>query len=176
MQPKVRVRPATMGDLDQIMSWINDPEVIAGIANIKSPVSREEEEAWLRRTLSSPNDRLFTIEDVATGTYVGQGGIHQIYWPARNGRLALIIKKEFQGRGYGVAASRALLAHAFEELKLHKIWCIVREDNPKTIHLNKVRMGFREEGRLIDEYGLDGRYHTMLRLAMLEDEYRKAIS
>lgn len=165
-----------MADLDHIMTWINDPEVIAGIANIKSPVSRDEEEAWLRRTLAGPNDRLFSLEDAASGAYVGQGGIHQIYWPARNGRLALIIKKEFQGRGYGLAANRAILAKAFDELKLHKVWCIVREDNPKTIHLNRDRMGFRQEGRLIDEYALGGRYHTMLRLAMLEDEYRERFS
>lgn len=171
-EPYVRVRPAVIGDLDAIMTWINDPEVVATIANIRSPVSRAEEEAWLRRTLESPNDRLYSIEDGATGAYVGQGGIHGIYWPARNGRLALIVKKEFQGRGYGKSASRELLKKGFDELKLHKLWCIVREDNPKTVTLYRDRIGFRQEGRLLDEYAIGGRYHTMLRLAMLEDEYR----
>jgi RimJ/RimL family protein N-acetyltransferase len=170
--PEVRVRAATMADLDHIMTWINDPEVVATIANIRSPVSRAEEEAWLRRTLEGQNDRLYSIEDVATGAYVGQGGIHQIYWPARNARLAMIVKKEFQGRGYGRNATRELLKKGFDELKLHKLWCIVREDNPKTVGLYRDRLGFRQEGRLIDEYAIGGRYHTMLRLAILEDEYR----
>lgn len=172
-EPKLRIRPAVLEDLDAIMTWINDPEVVAHIANIKSPVSRDEEAAWLRRTLLSANDRLYSFEDAATGAYVGQGGIHQIYWPARSGRLAIIIKKEYQGRGYGAAAMRELMRVGFEDLKLHKLWSIVMEDNPKTVHLNVTVLGFRQEGRLIDEYLVNGRYHTMLRLAMLEHEYRE---
>lgn len=172
-EPRLRIRPAVLEDLDAIMTWINDPEVVAHIANIRTPVSRDEEAAWLRRTLLSANDRLYSFEDASTGAYVGQGGIHQIYWPARNGRLAIIIKKEFQGRGYGKAAMRALMRVGFDDIKLHKLWSIVREDNPKTVHLNCDVLGFRQEGRLIDEYAVDGRYYTMLRLAMMEPEYRE---
>ncbi len=168
--PAVRLRPVAMADLDRIMSWINDPEVTANIANIKSPVTREEEGAWLERTLKSANDCLWSIEDAATGEYAGQCGIHQIYWPARNGRLAVIIRREFQGRGFGRAATLELLRRGFGELKLHKIWCIVWEDNPKTVHLNR-SLGFQQEGRLVDEYCLDGRYHHMLRLYMLESDF-----
>jgi RimJ/RimL family protein N-acetyltransferase len=171
-EPKLRIRPAILRDLDNIMTWINDPEVVSNIANIKPPVSWYEESVWLERTLDNPNERLYSFEDAATGAYVGQGGIHQIYWPARTGRLAIIIKKEFQGRGYGKAATRELMRVGFDDLKLNKLWCIVREDNPKTVHLNCDVMGFRQEGRLIDEYAIDGRYYTMLRLAMLEREYR----
>lgn len=174
-EPRLQIRPAALKDLDAIMTWINDPEVVAHIANIKTPVSREEEWEWLWRTLQSHNDRLYSFEDALTGVYVGQGGIHQIYWPARSGRLAIIIKKEFQGRGYGKAATRELMRVGFDDLRLHKLWSIVREDNPKTVHLNCDVLGFRQEGRLIDEYAVDGRYHTMLRLAMLEQEYRERV-
>jgi RimJ/RimL family protein N-acetyltransferase len=170
--PRVRLRPVTLRDLDRIMSWINDPEVVSNIANINASITRAQEARWLRKTLKSPNDRLFSIEDARTGEYIGQCGIHQIYWPARNGRLAVIIRKESQGRGYGKAAMEALLRVAFRSLLLHKVWAIVREDNPVTVHLNRDVLGMREEGRLIDEYRVNGRYHTMLRLAMLESEYR----
>jgi RimJ/RimL family protein N-acetyltransferase len=170
---RVRLRPVTLADLDDIMTWINDPEVVANIANIKPPITRRAEAKWLRRALRNPNERLYSVLDARTGAYLGQGGIHQIYWPARNGRLALVVKKEVQGRGYGTAATVELMRKAFEELGLHKVWCIVWEDNPKTVHLNRDRLKLRQEGRLIDEYSLGGRYHTMLRLYMLEGEFRR---
>lgn len=163
------VQQTTMDDLDHIMTWVNDPEVVANIANIKE-ITREQEERWLKDKLASPNDRLFSVFN--DGTYVGQCGIHQIYWPARNGRISVILKKEFQGKGYGHLVIKAILRLAFELVKLHKVFCVVWEDNPKTVHLYRDKMGMKEEGRLIDEYFLDGRHHNMLRLYMLESDWK----
>jgi RimJ/RimL family protein N-acetyltransferase len=172
MAVRVRLRPVTMDDLDDIMSWVNDPDVTANIANIQKRISRAQEAAWLMKALENPNERIFSILDADTGAYVGQCGIHSIYWPARNGRTSVIIKKEYQGKGYGRAASIELLRVAFRELGMHKVWCIVWEDNPKTVHLN-TSIGFRQEGRLIEEYYLDGKYHHMLRLYMLKDDFER---
>lgn len=169
---RVRLRPVTMDDLDNIMSWVNDPEVTANIANIQKRISRAQEAAWLMKALQSPNDRLYSILDAKTGAYVGQCGIHQIYWPARNGRFSMLIKREFQGKGYGRAATVELLRTAFRTLRLHKIWGTVWEQNPKTVGLN-LSAGFRVEGRLVDEYRMHGKYCTMLRIAMREDEFRR---
>lgn len=153
------------------MTWVNDPEVVANIANIKE-VTREQEEKWLKEKLASPNDQLFSIFD-DDGSYVGQCGIHQIYWPARNGRISVILKKEFQGMGYGYMAIRAILRLAFQLVKLHKVFCVVWEDNPKTVHLYRDKVGMQEEGRLIDEYFLGDKHHNMIRLYMLEDMWQE---
>ena len=173
---EVVLRPATLEDLDHIMTWINDPETVANIATIKSPVSKDAEYRWLYWALKNENERIYSIFDKETKAYIGQCGLHQIYWPARNARMSVIIKKDFQSSGFAYPTVMALLGRAFNELKLHKIWCIVWEDNPKTVHLYKEKVGMHQEGRLIDEYMLDGKHHNMLRLYMLEDEYKSRTS
>jgi RimJ/RimL family protein N-acetyltransferase len=164
------IQQTTMDDLNHIMTWVNDPDVVANIANIEE-VTLDQERVWLANKLQSPNDRLYSVFD--GDTYVGQGGVHQIYWPARNGRISVILKKEFQNRGYGQMVIRGLLRLAFDHLKLHKVFCVVWEDNPKTVHLYRDKMGMKEEGRLIDEYFLDGRHHNMIRLYMLEGMFKE---
>lgn len=165
----ITLRPTTINDLDNIMSWVNDQDVVANIANIKE-VTAEQERQWLQKTLASNEDRLYSIFD-EMGKYVGQCGIHKIYWPARNGRISVIIKREYQDCGVGQQVIVALLEKAFVELKMHKIWCVVWEDNPKTLHIYRDKIGMREEGRLIDEYFLDGKHHNMVRLYMLQSSW-----
>jgi RimJ/RimL family protein N-acetyltransferase len=169
----VLIRPTMMEDLPHIMTWVNDPETVANIATIQSTITENEEYRWLYWTLQDNNERLYSIFDKTTGAYIGQCGLHKIYWPAKNARLSVIIKKEFQNYGFAYPTVMALLEKAFTELKLHKVWCIVWEDNPKTIHLYQDKVGMQQEGHLIDEYFLNGKRHNMLRLYVLEDEYRK---
>lgn len=172
---EVIVRQTMLEDLPRIMSWVNDPETVANIATIRQPVTEDAEYRWLYWALRNDNERLYSIFDKATEAYIGQCGLHQIYWPARNARMSVIIKKEFQNNGFAQPTVMALLQRAFVELKLHKVWCIVWEDNPKTVHLYQDKIGMKQEGRLIDEYMLDNKRHTMLRFYMLEDEYHKLV-
>lgn len=166
----ITIRPTTMGDLDDIMSWVNDKDVVANIANIQH-VTRAQEKAWLKATLASKEDRLYSI--FKGDTYIGQCGIHKIYWPARNGRIGIILKKKYQGDGNGTAALKELLRIAFDGLHLHKVFCIVWEDNPQTLHLYRDKLGMEEEGRLIDEYFLNGKHHNMVRLYMLDHMWQR---
>ena len=73
--------------------------------------------------------------------YVGQIGLSQIYWPARNGRLGAMLCRSAWGRGI-IQSRRLLIDKAFGEHDLHKIWLIVRADNEKGRHIWS-RLGFR---------------------------------
>lgn len=175
MEPNVKLRPLTIDDLDKVMEWVNDPEVVGNLANFTTPISRDEEKKYLERLLASQNDKVFAIEDATDGfdTYIGNIGLHEIHWPTRKARLGIIIgKKEFWGHGYAQAATKQVLRLAFDQYNLHKVWLLALEDNEKTKHLNE-KLGFKPEGVLRDEYFLKGRYHNMVRMSMLEDEYRK---
>jgi diamine N-acetyltransferase len=133
-------------------------------ANRQTHISVEEEESYLRSLLASPNDRAYSVFDGEQ--YVGQCSLNAIYWPARNGRLFIVIRREAQGRGYGPAAIRALLDVAWKQLDLHKVWLIVRRDN-RAAQAMYLQIGFDFEGVLKDEYHVAGRYHDMVRMAIL---------
>ena len=76
----VRLRPLAEGDVDHILTWVNDPEITGNIAAFSGHAfTRDDELAYIRRTLASTSDVVFSIEEAATGRYLGQTGIHQIH-------------------------------------------------------------------------------------------------
>lgn len=163
---KIDLKPATIDDLDNIMTWINDPDVVANIANISGNTTREQEEQWLRGMLASKNDFLYSIfhHDV----YIGQAAIHNVYWPAKNGRISVMLKKDFQSRGLGTRAAFVLMDTAFVKHRLNKIWCMILESNPKTLHIYRDKLGMIEEARLVEEYCIGKSYCNVIRLYMLQ--------
>jgi RimJ/RimL family protein N-acetyltransferase len=71
-----------------------------------------------------------------------------------------------QHKGYGTSMLRALINLAWEELDLHKLWLIVRKDN-RAAQAMYLKQGFDFEGVLRDEYHVGGRFHDMVRMAVL---------
>jgi diamine N-acetyltransferase len=168
----IALRPIATTDVDAIMEWINDPEITKNFAGFSEPITRAAELAFVERMIASPNDRLFAIVD-ATGTCIGTAGIHQIYWPARNGRLGIMLGRA-RGQGLGRQALRALVATAFGALGLHKVWVVHFADNARMAHLCRT-LGFSVEGVLRDEYFHHGRHWNMVRQSLLAPEFATAM-
>jgi diamine N-acetyltransferase len=160
----VHLEPLAMEHLPHVMTWVNDREVMQYFANRQSHITEEEEFRYLQALLASPNDRAYSV--FAGDNYVGQCSVNAIYWPARNGRLFIVIRRDAQGHGYGPAAIRALLDIAWRELDLHKVWLIVRRDN-RNAQAMYLKLGFDFEGVLKDEYCVAGRYYDMVRMSIL---------
>ncbi|OGF37885.1 hypothetical protein A2482_02345 [Candidatus Falkowbacteria bacterium RIFOXYC2_FULL_48_21] len=57
-------------------------------------------------------------------------------------------------------------------MRLHKVWLIVREDNERAKFIYQ-RAGFSVEGTLLDEYFVNDRYYNMLRMAMLDRQFKQ---
>jgi diamine N-acetyltransferase len=164
-RPRVRLVPLSIDHLPHVMTWVNDREVMQYFALRQETISAEEERGYLEKLLSSSTDRAFSVfaED---GDYVGQCSVNQIYWPARNGRVFLVVRKEKQRGGYGAAALAALIEEAFGAIELHKLWLIVRRDN-KRAQAMYLRAGFEFEGVLRDEYCVGGRFFDMVRMGIV---------
>src|SRR4051812_30911863 len=106
------------------MAWVNDREVMQYFAMRQTQISEDEERRYLESILASKNDRLFSVFD--GDAYVGQCSINQIYWPAKSGRVFLVVQKSMQHGGRGAKMLELLIERAFTELDLHKLWLIVR--------------------------------------------------
>jgi RimJ/RimL family protein N-acetyltransferase len=164
------LRPLAVTDVDSIMTWVNDQDVVGNLAAFAgAPLSRADELAWIERTLAG-SDRVYSVFARADDRYLGQIGIHQIHARSRVGRLgAVIARRDDHGKGYGSAAVRAVLDIAFGELALHKLWLMVFAHNTRGRRLY-ARLGFHEEGVLREEYFHDGRWHDMVRMGRLASD------
>lgn len=169
----VTLRPVDEIDVDNILTWVNDQRVVGNLATFAGkPLTRDDELAWVRKVRTSADDRVFTVTDARDGRYLGQVGLHQIFWRSRVARAAAIIARtDDHGRGYGSAAIAALLDVAFHELELHKVWLMVFRTNERSLRTWR-RVGFLEEGVLRDEYFHEGAWHDMVRLGLLRHEWR----
>jgi len=168
----VRLRPLGEEDVDHILTWVNDPEITGNIAAFSGRAfTRDDELAYVRRTLASTGDVVFSIEEAATGRYLGQTGIHQIHDRSKVGRLACIVAaRADMGRGFGTGAIRLVLDHAFGPLGLHKVWLMVFSHNERGRRIYG-RLGFLEEGVLREEYFHQAGWHDMIRMSMLDREW-----
>ena len=154
-----------------ILTWANDPEVIGHISSFSQKKSTfEDTHRYVVQIMHTDTDRVFTISRI--NEYIGQIGLHQIHKRSRHARLAVIVKKEFQGKGYGSEAITALLKHAFETMKLNKIWLMVYESNLRGQEFYS-KLGFSDEALLREEYFHEGTFHNMLRMCLLKKDWEK---
>ena len=160
----IRLVPLAKDHLSHVMSWVNDRDVMQYFANRQTDISEADELRYVEALVASANDRAYSVFD--GDDYVGQTSINQIYWPARNGRLFVVVRREMQKKGYGPAAVRAALDLAFGELGLRKVWLIVRRDN-RAAQAMYLELGFDFEGVLRDEYRVGETYFDMVRMAIV---------
>lgn len=166
--PRIRLEPLCSSHLSHIMGWVNDPEVMGYFANRQVAISEQEELSYIQSLSSSKTDRAWSVFDESTGEYVGQCSINAIYWPAMNGRIFMAITGSQQRKGYAGEILRALSVEAFQHLGLHKLWLIVREDN-QSAQAKYLKAGFKVEGLLRDEYYVQGRFHNMIRMGLINN-------
>ena len=170
---KVRIRAVETTDLDEIMKWVNDPEVIDNLL-MRYPVSRHLEEKWLEKALdtSDMRNKAFSIE-TKDGVYLGGIGLHKINWENRSAEVGIVIgKKEYWGKGYGTDAMLAILEFAFNHMNLHRVYLEVYDFNVRGIKSYE-KCGFKKEGALRDDRYSRGKYHDTIIMGILKEEYEK---
>jgi RimJ/RimL family protein N-acetyltransferase len=169
---RVRLRGIRETDVDAIMTWINDPDVTKHFAAFDRVVTRADELRFVAAMRASPSDCLFAIERVlGDGAMIGTVGLHQIYRPAQNARLGIMLGGAgARGAGLGQEALRLVIAYAFERLGLHKVWMVHYAANERMQHIAH-KLGFRVEGCLRDEYFHRDAWHDMVRQGLLATEW-----
>lgn len=169
----VNLRPLEPSDIDNIMSWINDPEVTRYLQIGQWPVSRKAEEEWLTRATlgTDPANKVLAIE-TKDGVYLGNIGLHGISYTSGVAEIGIAIgRKDYWDKGYGADAMRTLLRHAFANLRLRKVTLRVYGGNIRAQRCY-AKLGFTEVGRLRAHRLIDGVYEDEIIMEVFADELR----
>jgi RimJ/RimL family protein N-acetyltransferase len=167
----VRLRALTTGDLPALVEWRNDPEIKALLGGWSFPVSLEAEQEWFEEARRVQSTQRLAIEVLKDGRYIGNIGLYDIDWKDRKAEYGILIgDKTAWGKGYGLDASTALLAYAFGELNLHRVFLRVLAHHVRAVRLYE-KLGFRPEGRLRLDVFRGGEYHDTLIMGVLASEF-----
>lgn len=167
---RVRLEPMKPRHTELVVRWRSDPSVITQMFSDSAPTP-EEHARWLRRIRREGTRREFVIvlreDDQPIGT-IGLAGIDPVHRRAEYG--ILIGERAAQGIGYAREASEILLAHAFGDLHLHRVFLQVFERNRRAVALYE-RLGFRREGVLREAAWKRGRPVDIVVMAILRPEW-----
>jgi RimJ/RimL family protein N-acetyltransferase len=167
---KLTLEPLRLKHLDDLMTWVNDPEHTVNMARLNEPVTRAQEGNWISKMMRSKTDFVFVIRN-EEGKYLGNVGIHEIYWPAKRGRIGLFLKD--RGQGIGPHVLRMIIEKAFNEMDLHKLWIINYARNERMAHIAH-DLGFQQEGLMLDEYvDSHGNFRHMVRRCILKPNWER---
>ncbi|KOO07429.1 spermidine N1-acetyltransferase [Vibrio hepatarius] len=131
--------------------------------------SYDELEELYQKHIHDDAERRFVVEN-ENKELIGLVELIEINYIHRSAEFQIIIAPDHQGKGYAKQAVHRALDYSFSILNLHKIYLLVALDNEKAIHLYK-KCGFIEEGHLVEEYFMNGRYRDVKRMYILQHHY-----
>jgi RimJ/RimL family protein N-acetyltransferase len=147
MADPVRLRRLLESDLAALARWRRAPDLREQLANAAAARSDAEAIAQLRGWLMPTRNELrLAIVRADDGELVGLASLAPIDREAGEAEIHVFLAEASErGRGYGRAATSAMLAHAFDELELWR----VRSRAPRTSEAALrvwAALGFEPEG------------------------------
>ncbi len=117
-----------------------------------------------------PVEMVFSIE--LGDKLIGEFRFTRMRWFNRKSELSIILKKEFQGKGYGTLVMKKMIEFAFNKMNLYRLEAEVVEFNEISIKMIE-KLGFKKEGVLRKAKYSNGRYYDILRYGLLKDEWER---
>lgn len=168
----VGLRAIEPEDLDLLVAWRNTPALRRYFREYRELTSRDQK-AWYERSTGDPGTLMFAIVDRTAdkSPLVGATGLCYIDWVRRSAELSLYIGRDelYVDDRLAPDALSVLVAYAFEELALHRLWTEVYSFDDRKARLYE-RFGFQLDGQHRDAHFSDGRWHDSQFFSLLEGE------
>ncbi len=160
-------------DIEQLYEWKNEYELATLIKAYPLPLTRHEIDEWVKKNQSDKNQVFLGVFLLKGLALVGVARLKYIDRISANTELGIYIgDKDHRGKGLGKEALNLILAYAFRDLNLHKVYLKVLESNTKAIRLYE-GCGFSKEGTLREQFWSQGRYENIVSMGILRDEFNR---
>jgi RimJ/RimL family protein N-acetyltransferase len=145
---RLRLRPLTESDLEDLVALNLDPLVMLGSTGVAAPRTRAMTEEWLRRTLATPDEAgwvTYRVEERDTGVFIGRCGLRPEEG-SRETEIAYALVRHAWGRGLATEAATAVVQHGFDAGLTRIVGCALAENQASLRVLEKLGMrSVREE-------------------------------
>lgn len=158
-------------DLPLLVEWMNDPEISRLVGGWSYPLSLHQQAEWFKRSSGdTTNVRWMVVSN--EGEPLGLTGLWSIDYRNRNALTALKLgSPAARGRGYGTDAIMTLMAYAFYEVGLHRLWGEILTYNLGSYRAYVEKCGWRVEGINRSHVYRAGEFYDQLRVGILASEF-----
>jgi RimJ/RimL family protein N-acetyltransferase len=112
----------------------------------------------------------FIIIEKKNNRPIGSTYLRDIDYDFAKAEFGIFIgEKDALGLGLGTEAAKMMLAYAFEELRLHKVYLRLLADN-EAAEKSYLKAGFRHEALLKDEVKLDGEFKDVIIMSVINKQ------
>jgi diamine N-acetyltransferase len=175
MASDLYLREIERTDLPRINQWRNDPELIGLLGANFFFIGAGIDERWFEGYLAN-RDKAVRLAIVVgpEHTHIGNVQLTSIHAINRTAEFSIFIgDKNYWSAGYGRVATEQILQHGFNDLNLNRIYLTLLQDNERARRMY-LRLGFTEEGCQRQAIFKGGRYHDVLEMAMLREDFHQS--
>ena len=155
---QVYIRPITLEDTDNVLSWRNCERTVKNFF-YRKPILREEHINWIENKVNKGLVHQFVVCEKENDTPIGVVYLQHFDEEANKMESGVFMSENAPGgRGIGTEAVKLLVfEYGFKVLKLHKQYARVLGSNEASRKLH-LKAGFEEEGYARDDMFVDGQY------------------
>jgi RimJ/RimL family protein N-acetyltransferase len=113
---------------------------------------------------------MLAVVRLDTAGVIGHVMLHWVSQEHRQGEIGFVFDPDHQGQGYATEACLPLLAIAFDELRLHRVYGQADARNTSSISLQR-RLGMRQEAHLVQNEFVKGEWTDEVVCAVLATEW-----
>lgn len=174
----LRLEYFTREDFPQLIEWINNETLLTNWAGsmFRFPLNNDSLEWYIEDTNNLPVSEAYIYkavnEDGRTVGHISLGGISEKNRSARISRV--FVDPACTGKGYCRQMMKAVLEVAFGDLQLHRVSLGAYDDNKAAIKCYQAS-GFVIEGVYRDVLFYNNKFHSLVEMAILEDEWRAGL-
>lgn len=164
----IELREIRDDDSAQLFRWRSEPNVDRWMYELP-PRDMAAHQKWFDHFIADPDQIGWIITQ--NGEPCGYLGLKGLTSSQRRAQYSWFIgEPDARGRGAGRAAQALGLDLAFSDFGLQKVWSEVRADNETALKAQSAA-GFRREGYLRRHAYKHDRYHDVVLLAILSEEW-----
>lgn len=162
--------PVCMEDAEEYVKWFSDMKFSERLHQAHRVNNMVSEKEWIENTLSK-QEPSFAIVRKDDDSLIGNCGIMNIDSISRTATVGIFIGDiENRGKGYGSEALKLLVSFGVNYLNLNNIDLHVFEFNENAMACYK-KVGFKEYGRRHKAYYCDGKYHDIVLMELLKEDF-----
>jgi len=156
--------------LDLIAQWRNQSMKTLRTTTLTEPENQKE---WVDRIKKDDTCKYYFIEDEC-GRFIGYCGVDKYDSVNGTAEISMLIRPDWQGKGYGKIAVRYLLQEIFLSPSTINTNCIFAECYTTTTNWDFwAKCGFKPEGILRKRKFWDGQYYDSVIGSILYDEFKQ---